>query len=60
MNVAFENNGLNNGMNFESWRAEMEIKSLQFQVWSLVLKMEMDYLLFLQSIRSSSSTSHPL
>ena len=31
MNATFENSGLNNGMNYDAWRAEMEIKSLQFQ-----------------------------
>ena len=31
MNAAFENIGLNNGMNFESWCAGMETKSPQFQ-----------------------------
>ena len=54
MNDAFEKSGLNNGVNFEAWRAEMEIKSPQFQFWSIALKIEMDYLMFLRSIRSSN------
>ena len=32
----------------------MELESPQFQFWSIALKMEMDYSLFLRSIRSSN------
>ena len=41
-------------LNFAEWRASKELESPQFQFWSIALKMEMDYFLFLQSIRSSS------
>ena len=37
---------------FDNWRSGMEKKSVQFQFWSVALKMELDYLLFLRSIRS--------
>ena len=39
---------------FEDWRVKMEEKSSQFQFWSITLKMELDYLLFLRSIRSGN------
>ena len=54
MNTAFKYSGLTNGMNFEVWRDEMEIKSPQLQFWTIALKMESDYLLFLRSIRFSN------
>ena len=41
-------------LNFTEWRASKELESLQFQFWSIALKMEMDYFLFLRSIRSSN------
>ena len=40
--------------NFAEWRASKELESPQFQFWSIALKMEMDYFLFLRSIRSSN------
>ena len=41
-------------LNFAEWRASKEFESPQFQFWSIALKMEMDYFLFLRSIRSSN------
>ena len=41
-------------LDFVEWRAFNELGNPQFQFWSVALKMEMDYLLFLQSIRSSN------
>ena len=35
VNAAFENSGLNNGINFEAWHDEMEIKNPQFKFWSI-------------------------
>ena len=41
-------------LNFEEWRASKELESPQFRFWSVALKMEMDYFLFLRSISSSN------
>ena len=40
-----------NEVSFDSWRAEMEVRSAQFQYWSIGLKMEMALFLFVRSIR---------
>ena len=37
---------------FQEWREQMELLYPQFQFWSITLKMQMDYLLFLRSIQS--------
>ena len=52
MNATFESSELNNGMNFEAWLVKIEIRSLLFQSWSVAFKMEIDYLIFLRSIKS--------
>lgn len=52
MNATFESSGLNNGINFEAWLVKIEIRSLLFQSWSVAFKMEIDYLIFLRSIKS--------
>ena len=39
-------------ISFGEWKSNMEERSPQFQFWSLTLKIELDYLLFLRSIRS--------
>ena len=41
---------------FEEWRAEMESCSPQFQFWSVALRMQLDYLLFMRSIRTANFT----
>ena len=41
-------------LDFVEWRASYELRNPQFQIWSAALKMEMDSLLFLRSIRSSN------
>ena len=42
----------NSSILFGTWRSEMEVKIPQFQFWSIALKMQLDYLLFLRAIRS--------
>ena len=55
MKDAFEQSKKENcTLNFTEWRASKELESPQFQFWSVALKMEMDFFLFLQSIRSSN------
>ena len=54
MKIAYENSSLKNEKSFETWRADMEKENPQFRFWSIVLKIEMDYLMFLRSIRSSN------
>ena len=39
-------------ISFGEWKSNMEERSPQFQFWSLTLKIELDYLLFVRSIRS--------
>ena len=41
-----------NKVSLDSWRAEMEVRSPQFQFWSIALKMEMALFLFVRSIRA--------
>ena len=41
-------------LGFEDWRAQMESSSPLFQYWSIVLRMEQVYLLFMRSIRTAS------
>ena len=53
MKFAYDNSPQKNEKSFETWRAEMEKENPQFKFWSIALKMEMDYLMFLRSIRSS-------
>lgn len=45
-----------NQQSFEEWRDEMETNTPQFRFWSIALKLEVDYLLFIQSIRSFNFT----
>ena len=37
---------------FDSWRKDMELRSTQFKYWSIALKMEMIFFMFVRSIRS--------
>ena len=53
MKSAYDNRTPKNANSFEIWRAEMEKENPQFKFWSFALKMEMDYLTFLRSIRSA-------
>ena len=39
-------------LNFGKWREQMELLYPQFQFWSITLKMQIDYLLFLRSVQS--------
>ena len=39
-------------LTLEQWREQMELLYPQFQFWSITLKMQMDYLLFLHSVES--------
>ena len=36
---------------FDEWCKEMESRSPQFKFWLIVLRMELDYLLFLRAVR---------
>ena len=49
---SFETGHRGDDISFDTWRSEMQVKSPQFHFWSLALKMQLDYLLFLHSIRS--------
>ena len=53
MQSAYDDRTPKNAKSFEVWRAEMEKENPQFKFWSIALKMEMDYLSFLRSIRSA-------
>ena len=52
MRDAYKQNNLENELNFESWRAQMETQFPQFRYWSICLKIEMTLFLFTRSIRS--------
>ena len=47
---------------FNEWRKEIESCSPQFKFWSIALRMELHYLLFLQAVRKGDfySKLHPL
>ena len=49
-------NGKKKKKSFDKWRSEMEGENAQFRFWSIALKMELDYLTFLRSIRLSTSS----
>ena len=54
METAYQNCPLKIKKSFQNWRSDMEKANPQFSFWSIALKMEMDYLMFLRSIRSSN------
>ena len=39
-------------LTFKQWQEQMKLLYLHFQFWSIILKMQMDYLLLLSSIQS--------
>ena len=41
-------------LDFLDWKRHHELRNPQFKFWSISLKMELDYLLFLRSVRSSN------
>ena len=51
---AYQNLPLKNNKSFRNWRSDMENVNPQFSFRSIALKMEMNYLMFLRSIRSSN------
>ena len=55
MKDAFEQSKKENcNLSFAEWHTSKDLESSQFHFWSIALKMEMDYSLFLRSIRSSN------